>query len=327
MRTKETAAAKAGIRSRKILSSPGKIWWLGFLSGVIVILAIFLPIDNLNRILPGYQTYHTILEMVAVFAVSAYLLRKLFISHRGEQRLFAFNDMQVQNKQGINTGEFFPGLDITELIRAEQAREKAYEDLSAAYDSTINGWSAALDLRDHETEGHSRRVAALTLHLASWVGFSDEQLVHIRRGALLHDIGKMGIPDAILRKAGPLNEQEWKIMRTHPQVAYELLLPINYLRPALDIPYCHHERWDGSGYPRGLKGEEIPLAARIFALADVWDALNSDRPYRAAWPRERVLDYIALRNGTHFDPQLVDLFIQRIDDLDSEQLLAKTAQL
>ena len=161
-----------------------------------------------------------------------------------------------------------------------------------AYDETIEGWSRAMDLRDKETEGHTQRVTELTLRLANSMGFGAEELVHIRRGTLLHDIGKMGVPDDILRKPGPLTDEEWVIMRRHPQLAYDMLAPIFYLRPATDIPYCHHEKWDGTGYPRGLKGEQIPLAARIFALVDVWDALCSDRPYRKAWPADRVRSYI-----------------------------------
>jgi HD-GYP domain-containing protein (c-di-GMP phosphodiesterase class II) len=139
---------------------------------------------------------------------------------------------------------------------------------------------------------------------------SDEQLVHVRRGALLHDIGKMGVPDRILLKPGPLTDDEWTIMRQHPSFAYEMLAPIQYLRPALDIPYCHHEKWDGSGYPRGLKGEQIPLAARMFAVVDVWDALRSDRPYRRAWPVDRVREHIRDHAGSHFDPAAMAAFLQ-----------------
>jgi HD-GYP domain-containing protein (c-di-GMP phosphodiesterase class II) len=181
-------------------------------------------------------------------------------------------------------------------------------ELANAYDATIEGWSRALDLRDKETEGHTQRVVELTLQLAQRLGFSDRDLAHLRRGVLLHDIGKVGIPDGILLKAGALTNEEWKIMRQHPQYAYELLLPISYLRPALDIPYCHHEKWDGTGYPRGLKGENIPLAARVFAVVDVWDALRSDRPYRAAVPAEQVREYIRSQVGLHFDPQVAEVF-------------------
>jgi len=181
-------------------------------------------------------------------------------------------------------------------------------DLSLAYDATIQGWSRALDLRDEETEGHTLRVTELTLQLARGMGISEAELVHIRRGCLLHDIGKMGIPDYILRKPGPLTDEEWVIMRKHPQYASEMLSPISYLRPALDIPGCHHEKWDGTGYPRALKGEQIPLAARIFAVIDVYDALTSDRPYRKAWSREKTLEYIKTNSGIHFDPKVVEAF-------------------
>jgi response regulator RpfG family c-di-GMP phosphodiesterase len=183
-------------------------------------------------------------------------------------------------------------------------------ELIVAYDATINGWSRAMDIRDQETEGHTQRVTEMTVRLAEKMGISDEQIVHIRRGALLHDIGKLGVPDAILLKPGKLTDEEWVIMRKHPQVAYEMLLPIDYLRPALDIPYCHHEKWDGTGYPRGLAGAAIPLAARLFTIVDVWDALRSDRPYRAAWPEEKVLEYIQSNSGSQFEPKIVNLFME-----------------
>ncbi len=182
-------------------------------------------------------------------------------------------------------------------------------ELLMAYDETIEGWSRALDLRDKETEGHSHRVTEITLRMARRYGVPEHDLVHIRRGALLHDIGKLGVPDNILLKDGPLNTAEWEIMRRHAQYAFEMLSPIAFLRPALDIPYCHHERWDGTGYPRRLQGEQIPLAARIFALADVWDALRSDRPYRKSWGVEQVRQFVASEKGSHFDPNLVDLFL------------------
>jgi PAS domain S-box-containing protein len=186
------------------------------------------------------------------------------------------------------------------------------QELQLAYDSTLEGWSKALDLRDKETEGHTQRVTAGTTILAQAMCIPDRDLMHIRRGALLHDIGKMGIPDSILLKPGPLTEEEWVIMRQHPVYAFELISPIAYLKPALDIPYCHHEKWDGSGYPRGLKGAQIPLAARLFAVIDVWDALRSDRPYRAGWPTDGVAEHIRKGAGTHFDPAVVEVF-DRID--------------
>jgi HD-GYP domain-containing protein (c-di-GMP phosphodiesterase class II) len=182
-------------------------------------------------------------------------------------------------------------------------------ELSMAYQTTLEGWSRALDLRDKETEGHTQRVTEMAVRLAADMGIEEGPLMDIRRGALLHDIGKMGIPDAILLKTGPLTDDEWEIMRRHPAYAYEMLSPITFLEPSLDIPYCHHEKWDGSGYPRGLKGSEIPLAARIFAVVDVYDALRSDRPYRAAWSEEKVLEHIRSLSGTHFEPAVVEAFL------------------
>jgi PAS domain S-box-containing protein/putative nucleotidyltransferase with HDIG domain len=188
-------------------------------------------------------------------------------------------------------------------------------DLSLAYETTLEGWSRALDLRDKDTEGHTQRVTQLTLRLARELNMNDADLVHTRRGALLHDIGKMGVPDDILHKPGPLTEEEWEIMRKHPVYAFELLTPIEFLRSALDIPYCHHEKWDGTGYPRGLKGLQIPLPARIFAVADVWDALTSHRPYRKAWTEEQALEYIQRQAGLHFDPQVVEVFLKVMNAL------------
>lgn len=187
-------------------------------------------------------------------------------------------------------------------------------EIQEAYESTLEGWSRALEIRDRETEGHAQRVTELTMHIARKLGFSEEELVHIHRGALLHDIGKLGIPDDILRKPGPLTEQELRIMRLHPQIAVDLLTSIEYLRPALNIPRYHHEKWDGSGYPHGLRGEDIPLEARIFAVIDVYDALSSDRPYRKAMPYAEVMQYIRAESGKHFDPAIVNLFIAEIEN-------------
>jgi HD-GYP domain-containing protein (c-di-GMP phosphodiesterase class II) len=187
-------------------------------------------------------------------------------------------------------------------------------ELTLAYDKTIDGWSRALDLRDKETEDHTRRVTELTLHLARRMGIPDAELIHIRRGATLHDIGKVAMPDNILFKPGPLTEDEWKIMRRHPLIAEELLKPISHLAAALPIPRFHHEKWDGSGYPDGLAGESIPLAARLFAFADVYDALTSDRPYRRAWSQADALDYIQKNSGAHFDPKIVPVFIRMMTE-------------
>jgi HD-GYP domain-containing protein (c-di-GMP phosphodiesterase class II) len=162
----------------------------------------------------------------------------------------------------------------------------------------------------------------LTLQLAGSAGIPESQLLHIRRGVLLHDIGKMAVPDDILHKSGPLNDDEWVIMRRHPEDAFKMLSPITYLRAAVDIPYCHHEKWDGSGYPRGLKGEAIPLAARLFAVVDVFDALTSDRPYRKAWPADKALAYIREQSGSHFDPRIVKAFLQHMDGVYSMSIAA-----
>ncbi|MFQ5593175.1 MAG: GAF domain-containing protein [Anaerolineae bacterium] len=187
-------------------------------------------------------------------------------------------------------------------------------ELTLAYDVTLEGWSRALELRDAETEGHTRRVTDMTLRLARAMGLNGSTLAHIRRGALLHDIGKLGIPDSVLLKPGELDDEDWDIIRLHPVYSHELLSPISYLRPALDIPYCHHERWDGTGYPRGLKGEQIPLPARIFAVVDVYDALRSDRPYRKAWPEEKVRNHILEQAGKHFDPEVVEVFMRLLEN-------------
>jgi putative nucleotidyltransferase with HDIG domain len=214
-------------------------------------------------------------------------------------------------------------IENTRLLEAEHTARKHAEvlhlqtiqqsqDIILAYDTTIEGWSRALDLRDTETEEHTLRVTNLTIQLAQAFGISDVELKHIRRGALLHDIGKMGIPDNILRKSGALSDDERAMMHQHPQLAYEMLSPIAYLLPALDIPYCHHEKWDGTGYPRGLMREEIPLAARIFTVVDVFDALTSDRPYRPAWTKNKAIEYIRQQAGSHFDPRVVDVFLNLI---------------
>jgi PAS domain S-box-containing protein len=210
--------------------------------------------------------------------------------------------------------EFLDALATQAAIAIDNAElfehlQKANFELTDAYDSTIEGWSRALDLRDKETEGHSQRVTDLTLRLARAMSVSEQELVHIRRGALLHDIGKMGIPDHILLKPGPLTDEEWEIMRQHPIYAFDLLSPVAHLKPAIDIPYSHHEKWDGTGYPLGLKGDQIPLTARIFALVDMWDALRSDRPYRPAWSDDEALKYIQSVAGSHLDPQVVQVFL------------------
>ncbi len=207
--------------------------------------------------------------------------------------------------------------------------QKSNQELSMAYDTTLAGWAKALELRDKETHGHTNRVTDLTMELARFIGLSKTELIHLRRGVLLHDIGKMGVPDEILHKAGPLTEKEWIEMRKHPQYAFDLLYPILFLRPSLDVPYSHHEWWDGSGYPQGLKGEEIPLPARMFAIVDVWDALLSDRPYRKAWTKNKVFKYLREQSDTHFDSNLVGIFLNMMDSkakLEKQKMLPRKSK-
>jgi PAS domain S-box-containing protein len=212
-------------------------------------------------------------------------------------------------------GQAAVAVDYTSMFRDLQ---HSRDELMLAYDTTIEGWSRALDYRDKETEGHSRRVTELTVKVAQYMGIGDSDIVHVRRGALLHDIGKLGVPDGILFKPGRLTNEEWQIMKKHPEIAFELLTPIAFLRPSVNIPYCHHEKWDGSGYPKGLCGEQIPLEARIFSLVDVWDALSNDRYYRTAWPMEKVHAHIRELSGTHFDPKVVQAFFQGMDQIDPQ---------
>jgi len=202
---------------------------------------------------------------------------------------------------------------IGDVIANTLERKRAAENLAEAYDTTLEGWAKALELRDKETEGHSRRVTETTLIVARAMEFDEDELTHIRRGSILHDIGKMAIPDEILRKPGPLTDDERQIVMRHPQAAYDLLVRIPHLKKALEIPYSHHEKWDGTGYPRGLKQDEIPLSARIFAVVDVWDALSSDRPYREAWPKEKVAQFLRDESGRHFDPRVVKVFLALVE--------------
>ncbi len=240
---------------------------------------------------------------------------KFVFPHRlagGETRIVEIHSspVRVENKDLLFSIIF----DITDRRNAEEAVENKTRELSDAYELTLMGWSNALEMRERETAGHSKRVVDMTLRICREMGIPEEELIHIQRGALLHDIGKMGIPDNILLKPGPLSPDEWVIMRQHPLYAYRLLSKIPFLLPSLDIPYYHHERWDGSGYPFGLKGEEIPLAARIFAVVDVWDALISDRPYRPAWPEDAALRYIKDNAFVQFDPEIVRVFMRIHND-------------
>ena len=220
-------------------------------------------------------------------------------------------DQEWFDFMGALAGQAAIAIDNAELFNDLQ---RSNVELTLAYNATIEGWSRALDLRDKETEGHTLRVTEITLRLAQSMNLGDEALAHIRWGSLLHDTGKMGIPDAILLKPGSLTDEEQVVMRKHPQYAYDMLAPITFLHSALDIPYCHHEKWDGTGYPRGLKSEAIPLAARIFAVVDVWDALRSDRPYRPAWTEAKVREHIRGLAWTHFDPKVVEVFLKVISE-------------
>ncbi len=250
------------------------------------------------------------LEHTVHKAVAKYLL--YFENQRYQQLL----EEEVSARTSELCRQLAERIQIEQVLKENKARiHQAHEELVRSYDATLQGWSKAMELRDRETEGHSVRVTDMTVQLAKALGASEEELRMFRYGAMLHDIGKIGIPDAILLKPGQLTEDEWEIMRKHPVYAYEMLSPVEYLSGALDIPYYHHERWDGTGYPLGLKGEEIPLSARIFAVVDVWDALSSDRPYRKRWEKEKVMEYIKSLSGIHFDPRVVEVFLQ-IQDRD-----------
>jgi putative nucleotidyltransferase with HDIG domain len=219
-------------------------------------------------------------------------------------------DKDLQNFLVMVAGQAAIAIDSAVMFSELQ---RSNVELSLAYDATIEGLSRALDLRDKETKEHTFRVTDITVKLATRLGIRQADLIHIRRGAILHDIGKVAIPDQILFKPGPLVQEEWDIMRRHPDIAVELLSPVNYLEPALEIPHWHHEKWDGSGYPDGLRQEEIPFAARLFAVADVYDALTSNRPYRLAWPKWDAVEYIEAQSGSHFDPRVVPEFLDLIN--------------
>ncbi|MBV6394796.1 MAG: hypothetical protein HFACDABA_00365 [Anaerolineales bacterium] len=227
----------------------------------------------------------------------------IYVDHRGMPGMFRESDLSIISAFADQAAVAIDNARLFESLKAANA------ELEIAYDATLNGWVRALDLRDKETEGHTQRVTSLTVQLAKFMGVADEEIIHYQRGALLHDIGKMAIPDAILLKPGELSAEERDLVRRHPLFAYEMLKPIRFLHRAIDIPYCHHEKWDGSGYPRGLKEAQIPFAARIFSIADVWDALTSDRPYRKRVQPENVRAYLREQSGTHFDPQVVDAFL------------------
>jgi putative nucleotidyltransferase with HDIG domain len=232
------------------------------------------------------------------------LIGVLYVDNRAHSGIFQEHELELiraysdQAAVAIDNAQLFDGL---------QASNK---ELQEAYKATLEGWVHALDLRDKETEGHTQRVTRLTERLARSMGINEGDIIHITRGALLHDIGKMGIPDSILLKPGPLTIEERELINQHPVYAYNMLKRIDFLLPAIDIPHYHHEKWDGSGYPDGLRGESIPFAARIFPVIDVWDALTSDRPYRKGLPPEEVREHIKSDSGRHFDPQVVEAFME-----------------
>jgi HD-GYP domain-containing protein (c-di-GMP phosphodiesterase class II) len=202
-----------------------------------------------------------------------------------------------------------------QIVRPPEEMQQSLKELEQALDGVIEGWSHSISLRGKEMEDHTRRVAEMVKQIGVLFSFSEENLRYLNWGALLHDIGRLAIPDEILLKPGQLSDSEWEVVRRHPLTAYELLAPIPYLRQALEVPYCHHEWWDGTGYPRRLKGDEIPLAARIFTVVDVWDAMTSNRPYRVAWPHKTALNYIEAMSGISFDPEVVKVFITLKKDL------------
>jgi HD-GYP domain-containing protein (c-di-GMP phosphodiesterase class II) len=244
-------------------------------------------------------------------------IREYFVSVKTQ--LEEYIDLQKNQIKDAETELSQKEAQIDQLRFAQEIQRISIEtEMESGITSTLEGWVRSISIRQDDAEGHSERVVEMTVTLAIRMGISKEQIIHIQRGALLHDIGKMKVPESILSKPGNLTEDEWKILRKHPEYAYELLSPIEYLRPALDIPRFHHEKWDGTGSPNGIKGTEIPLAARIFAIVDVWDAIRTDRLYRAAWPVNKALEYIRGQSGKAFDPQVVDAFITFIQEGKSE---------
>lgn len=250
-------------------------------------------------------------EVRFLHELSPMKIREYFLSVRSQLEEI-IDDKEVQLRK------FKDELKIkeTELSQLQNSwlpkQENIEWEINSGVTITLEGWANSIERRSQEADGHTNRVTELTIELAKRLGISDDQIVHIRRGAILHDIGKMGVPESILLKQGKLNEEEWQIMRNHPKYAFDLLSPIDYLRPALEIPYCHHEKWDGTGFPRGIKGEEIPFAARVFAVVDVWEALRADRPYRSSWSIQKTLEYITENSGKHFDPKVAKIFVELI---------------
>jgi putative nucleotidyltransferase with HDIG domain len=292
------------------------------LTGLAVfILLVMFPLNVFENILSGTSLN---VAVTLSFLLPSYVLASLFLAafwmalfgYGTNLIIFLLPVLAPQVVHGLSDiiGPLAVGLiSVTLLIISIENRNQIERDrqseLRKDYDSTLEGWSRALEIRDKATEGHSRRVTMLTLKLARACGLRGEELEYLYRGALLHDIGKMAIPDAILMKKTALDDDEWTVMQTHPKIAYDMLSAISFLQPALVVPAYHHEWWNGEGYPSGLRGEAIPLSARIFAVVDVWDALLSDRPYRKAWTKEQVLQYLREQSGKQFDPAIVEKFI------------------
>ena len=302
------------------------VWWLNrrgrtlFASWIfIVVTSILIPLSY------SIELYNQAVMILAIPTVLSSLLIQPWVSF-----FVAALSTLAYTITFIMTNQAFPydyfsvlSLFVLALVSFLVTRilTQTIREVIQAYDETIQGWSMALELRDPLTKGHSERVVKLTLQLARLMGVKESQLIHLRRGVLLHDLGKMAVPDSILNKAGPLTELEWEVMRRHPIYAYQFLSSIDYLAPALEIPYCHHEKWDGTGYPRGLKGDQIPLSARIFAVVDVWDSLTSERVYRSTWSREQALEYIRDQSGKYFDPRVANTFCQIIAEADMDKKL------
>jgi putative nucleotidyltransferase with HDIG domain len=234
--------------------------------------------------------------------------------------------LEILHRSRLNPGQDW--FDFAEILAGQAAitidsitrmenLQAANTELSLAADAIIESWASSMEIHGLEPEGHSKRTTELTLRLARRMGVPNHNITAVRRGSLLHDIGKLALPDRIHHKPGPLDEEEWDLVRQHPLNAVEILNKVDFLQPSLDIPRCHHERWDGSGYPDGLKGEEIPLPARIFAVADVWDILRSDRPYRKAWTTNKTLQYLKDQAGELFDPRVVEEFLDIREQLEN----------
>lgn len=291
------------------MNQRGHVTLVGWLFCLFVFVSIFVSY-------PQLQFTQALLIMALPVAVSSLIIQPWTSFLFAGLAIFTYTWTYFQSGNGFSYDSFSIAALIILAIGAyvvSNILNKSIGDSVRAYDETIQGWANALEMRDSETMGHSQRVVHLTLSLARKLGIRGPDLIHVRRGVLLHDIGKMGIPDSILHKPSALTEDEWVIMRKHPEYARDYFSGISYLTPAMDIPFFHHERWDGTGYPHGLQGEHIPLPARIFSVVDVWDALTSDRPYREAWSKEKTLQYIQEQAGKHFDPRIVDVFTRLIE--------------